>query len=95
MTLLLKDPEAALDYAVDWGAEYLAVTGDTLAQSDWRVSPTESGGLCVTASRFDQRVANVTATGGVAGHLYQLTNHVVLSSGLTDSRSIVLRVERR
>ena len=93
MTLLLKDPEASLDYAVDWGAEYL--TGDTLVQSDWSVTPVEIGGLAVVESRFDAAVATATAAGGVAGHLYQLTNHVVLSSGLTDSRSIVLRVEDR
>lgn len=93
MTLLLKDPEAALDYAVDWGAEYL--TGDTLGGSHWQVTPVETGGLSVVASRFDDTVASVTAAGGVAGHLYQLTNHVMLSSGLTDSRSIVLRVEKR
>jgi hypothetical protein len=93
MTLLLKDPEAALEYAVDWGTEYL--TGDTLVQSDWRVTPVEAGGLSVVTSTFDTAVASVTATGGVAGHLYQLTNHVVLDSGLTDTRSIVLRVEKR
>ena len=93
MTLLLKDPEAALDYAVDWGAEYLS--GETLSGSHWQVTPVEVGGLSVGVSRFDETVANVTATGGVAGHVYQLTNHVVLSTGLTDSRSIVLRVEKR
>ncbi len=93
MTVLLKDPEAALDYAVDWGLEYLAA--DTLAQSDWRVTPVEPGGVSVVGSAFDTKVATVTAAGGVSGHLYQLTNHVVLSSGLTDSRSIVLRVEKR
>ena len=93
MTLLLKDPEAALDYAVDWGAEYL--NGDSLVQSNWTVIPVEIGGLTVQAGRFDATVATVTATGGVAGHLYQLTNHVALQSGLTDSRSIVLRVEKR
>jgi len=93
MTLLLKDPEALLDYAVDWGLEYL--TGDTLAQSDWQVTPVEIGGIAVVASAFDDTIATATASGGVTGHLYQLTNHVVLSSGLTDSRSIVLRVEKR
>jgi hypothetical protein len=93
MTLLLKDLEAALDYAVDWGAEYLS--GETLSGSGWQVTPVEAGGLFVTASSFNETVASVTATGGVSGHLYQLTNHVVLSSGLTDSRSIVLRVEKR
>jgi hypothetical protein len=93
MSLLLKDPEAALDYAVDWGAEYL--TTETISGSHWQVTPAEAGGLSVTASRFDETVSFVTAAGGVAGHLYQLTNHIVLSSGLTDSRSIVLRVEKR
>ena len=93
MTLLLKDPEASLDYAVDWGAEYL--TGETLSQSDWHVTPVEIAGLSVVSSTFDGTTARATAAGGVAGHVYQLTNHVVLSSGLTDSRSIVLRVENR
>ena len=93
MTLLLKDPEAALDYAVDWGADYLA--SETLAESDWRVTPVEAGGVDVVDSRFDEATATVTAAGGVLGHLYQLTNHVLLSSGRTDSRSIVLRIEKR
>jgi len=93
MTLLLKDPDAALDYAVDWGAEYLS--GDTLVQSTWQVTPVEIGGVSVSASDFDEILATATAEGGVAGHLYQLTNHVVLASGLEDSRSIVIRVEKR
>lgn len=93
MTLLLKDPEAALDYAVDWGAEYLS--GDSLAESQWDISPVEPDGLTVVASSFDDRLATVTASGGVAGRLYLLVNRVVLASGLADSRSIVLRVEQR
>lgn len=93
MTLLLKDPSASLDYAVDWGAAYL--NGDLVRQSAWQVIPVETGGLEAIDSRFDGKVSTVTATGGVAGHVYQLTNHVVLGSGLTDSRSIVLRVEKR
>jgi hypothetical protein len=84
---------AALDYAVDWGAEYL--TGDVLVESDWTVEPDEELGVTVAGSAFDAAIASVTATGGIAGHIYRLTNHVVLSSGLSDSRSIVLRVEKR
>jgi hypothetical protein len=93
MTLLLKDPDAALDYAVDWGAEYLS--GDMILESSWDVIPVEAGGLLVTGSSFDGKVASVTAAGGVAGNLYQLTNRVELASGRSDRRSIVLRVERR
>ena len=93
MTLLLKDPAATLDYAVDWHADYL--NGDVLSQSRWDVTPVETGGVSIISSRFDPGVATVTAAGGVSGHVYQLTNSVVLASGLKDSRSIVVRVEKR
>lgn len=93
MTLLLKDPDAALDYAVDWGAEYLG--GDSLAQSEWEVTPAEAGGVTILSHEFDQLIATVKAGGGIAGTIYRLTNRIVLTSGLTDSRSIMLRVEKR
>lgn len=93
MTLLLKDPEAALDYAVDWGADYL--NGDSLDSSVWDVTPAEEGGVQVVASQFDQLIATVTASGGLPGKMYRLTNRVTLASGLKDSRSIMLRVEVR
>ena len=93
MTLLLKDPEAELDYAVDWGAEYLGE--DSLAQSEWEVAPDEVDGVAVISATFDLLVATVKAGGGIPGRLYRLTNRVVLASGLIDSRSITLRVEQR
>ena len=93
MTFLLKEPSAALDYSVDWGTDYL--TGDALADSGWTVEPVESGGLSVMSSGFDLLVAVVTVEGGLAGRIYRLTNRVTTAAGLTDSRSIMLRVERR
>jgi len=93
MTLLLKDPEATLDYSVDWGSEYLS--GDVLAESGWMVSPVEEGGLTVIGSQFDLLIATAQISGGVAGRLYRLTNHVVTVEGREDSRSIMLRVEKR
>jgi len=93
MTFLLKDPEAGLDYAVDWGLQYLEL--DTLAGSSWSVVPEEAGGVVVLDSGFTDKVALVHAGGGNPGRIYRLTNHVTTASGLTDSRSILLRVERR
>jgi len=93
MSLLLKDPEAVLDYSIDWGAEYLG--GDLLAQSGWSASPEEPGGLTIIGSQFDARTAIVKAAGGLPGRIYRLVNQVVTASGRTDSRSIVLRVEKR
>ena len=93
MTLLLKDPEAALDYAVDWGADYLA--GDVLTESSWTVSPAEPGGISILSSRFDLLQSSVEVGGGVPGRVYRLTNHVVTAAEREDSRSIILRVEKR
>ena len=93
MTLLLKDPDAVLDYAVDWGAEYL--DGDLLASSEWSVSPDEPGGVAVVGSGFDATSSTVKAAGGFAGVIYRLTNRVTTQSGRIDDRSIVLRVEKR
>ena len=40
MSLLLKDPQARVDHAIDWSA-YLA--GQSLIASDWTVEPEEAG----------------------------------------------------
>ena len=94
MTLLLKDPAAVLDYAIDWGADYLG-DGDLLAQSNWSVEPAETGGIAIVTTEFGDSVSSVQAGGGIAGRLYRLSNRVVTQSGRTDERSIVLRVEKR
>ena len=93
MTYLLKDPGATLDYAVDWGAAYLA--GDVLQSSAWTVSPVEPGAAAIDSHVFDEVSATVTVSGGTAGRLYRLTNQIMTASGRVDSRSIVLRVEKR
>jgi hypothetical protein len=93
MSFLLKDPDAVLDYEVDWSADYLGT--DVLSASEWSVSPAEPTGLAVLEQLFDGGLATVKASGGVAGHVYRLTNQVELESGLRDSRSVVIRVEAR
>lgn len=93
MSLVLKDPDAVLDYSIDWGAEYLG--GDLLAGSEWSALPDEPGGVTVVGSQFDARTSTVKAGGGLPGRIYRLVNQVVTASGRTDNRSIVVRVEIR
>lgn len=93
MSFLLKDPDAVLDYLVDWGAEYLG--SDGLLTSEWSVSPEEEGGVAIVSTEFDGRNATVKAAGGVAGRIYRLVNQVQTESGRTDRRSVTLRVEKR
>lgn len=94
MTLLLKDPEAVLDYSIDWGTEYL-IGGDLIADSQWSVVPVELDGVSIVGSDFDATTATVKAAGGLPGRIYRLVNEIALGSGRIDSRSIVLRVEER
>ena len=89
----LKDPGAVLDYAVDWGAEYLG--GDAIASSSFAIDPIEAGGGVITGMANDFTVATVTVAGGIAGRQYKVINHVVMASGREDERTIVLRVEQR
>ena len=93
MSLLLKDPDAVLDYSIDWGAEYLG--DDLLAESEWTVTPAEPSGVAIVGNQFDATISSVKADGGVPGRIYRLVNQVVTASGRTDSRSLVLRVEKR
>ena len=60
MSLLLKDPDAVLDYSIDWGAEYLG--GDLLAESAWSAMPDEPGGLSIVGSQFVLSVRNLGYT---------------------------------
>jgi len=93
MSLLLKDPEAVLDYAVNWAADYLDT--DRIIASDWSVEPVEDGGVAILSGDIADGAATVKVAGGHAGHLYRLSNQVVLASGREDRRSIILRVEKR
>ncbi|HEY0115706.1 MAG TPA: hypothetical protein VGB54_08295 [Allosphingosinicella sp.] len=93
MSFYLKDPQSRIDYAVDWGAHYL--DGQNVAASAWTVTPAEVGGIAVDAAGFDLVRTAATLTGGIAGHVYSVTNRVTLSDGRVDERSITLRVEQR
>lgn len=90
MPVLLKDPSAILDYAIDWGKEYLEE--DVISASEWTVS---SDDLKVVSSTFDARLNQVKLSEGTAGKIYRVSNQVVTTAGRQDSRSLIIRVELR
>jgi hypothetical protein len=92
MSFYLKDPEARVDYAIDW-ADYL--DGQTIAASNWMVEPAEPGGIVVEEDSFELLRTAARLSGGLIGHSYGISNLVTLSDGSEDSRSITLRVEER
>jgi hypothetical protein len=92
-TMFLKDPDATIDYAVDWAAGYLA--GQTIVASVWAVAPAGPTAPRVLADIVDGGRAIATIAGGVAGGVFRITNRVTFSDGRSDERTLTLRVEQR
>jgi hypothetical protein len=84
----VKDPDAELDYAVDW-TEYLGV--DVIASSDWIVPTGITGG----AEAFTDTDATIWLSGGTAGNNYTVVNRIVTLAGRTDDRTISIFVSDR
>jgi hypothetical protein len=83
-----KDPNAVLDYTVDW-TRWLA--GDQIATSQWLV-PT---GVTKMADSKTTSSATVWLSGGTAGQSYTVTNRITTTGGRTEDRSFTIRVEER
>jgi hypothetical protein len=91
-----KDPDAVLDYSLDW-VDWLA-TGDSLATSAWAADT----GLSVDVSPAPTIVGTVTTvwlSGGTAGSSYEVTNSITtdvpIPNGRSDDRSFVVKVVER
>ena len=87
-----KDPDAVLDYSIDW-TNWLE-TADALSTSAW-VAET---GLTVDASPAPSILGGVTTvwlSGGSAGQKYEVTNSIVTTGGRADDRTFVVNVLER
>lgn len=83
-----KDPDAVLDYGVDWG-DWLGT--DTLATSAWEVP----AGIAKDTDTHDAKSTKVWLSGGTAGQRYMLTNRVTTAGGRTDERTVRVDVNNR
>lgn len=91
MTVRIKDPDASLDYGVDW-SDYLG-EGEVLTESTWSVTPPD--GLVIAGESATDTIAGVIVSGGVRGDIYRLVNRVTTTAARVDERSIIIRVEHR
>ncbi len=91
MRRIPKDPNAVLDYFVDWGL-WLAA-GDEIDTSQWIISP--AVGLAVQSEEKTTTRATVWLAGGAAGASYTVTNRITTLQGRTDDRSLVIAVRER
>lgn len=93
MSLFLKDPGAALDYAMDWSAAL--APGVALASAQWTIEPGAAGGLTGADERIEGARAVLRLSGGVAGQVYRATCRAGFTDGSHDERTLLIRVEDR
>ena len=87
--VFVKDPNAVLDYWVDW-TDWMA-EGDTINTSEWIVAT----GITKNADTKDLTMTAIWLSGGTAGTDYQVTNRITTLDGRTDDRTITIQVGGR
>lgn len=89
------DPDAILDYQIDWAAW---LGGDTIVTSDWEIvtdlvtdeSPT--GSVEIDSDEFTDDTATVWLSGGVHGEICHLTNRITTAGDRTMDQTVRLQV---
>ena len=76
-----KDPQAVLDYLIDWTPW---LNGDTIIDSSFSVNSTN---LIIDSSSFTTSSATVWLSGGIIGETYIVTNHITTFAGREDDHS--------
>lgn len=83
-----KDPDARLDYDIDW-SEWLGT--DTIVTSQWIVPAP----LSLFTSSYTTTKTFVWVSGGVVGARYSLVNRVTTAGGRIDDRTINIKIKEQ
>lgn len=91
MANFIKDPDAVLDYSVDW-SDWLA-TDEVISTSTWAASD----GITIETSGKTDTFATVWLSGGTAGVTYSLVNTITTNNtpARIDERTISIKVQER
>jgi len=84
-----KDPNALLDYTVDW-SDWLT-DADSISVSVWVVP----AGLTNDHDSSTGTAATVWLSGGTLGHNYRITNRITTALGRVDERSFNVSIQDR
>lgn len=83
MLKVTKDPNAVLDYKWDW-TDWMPPNDKIVAST----FTTDDPALVVEDSLFDDLTTTAWLSGGIAGEVYIVTNHVTTDDGRQDDRSM-------
>lgn len=83
-----KDPDAVLDYSWNWEGW---LNGDTISSR----TITADSGITVDSSQVVGDVVTAILSGGTVGKTHRVRCRIVTAAGLTEDRSIFLRIVER
>jgi hypothetical protein len=81
----IKDPEARLDYQIDWSTWLGA---DTISASTWSAT----SGITIDSDANTTTTATVWLSGGTLGQTYEVTNHITTAAAREDDRTLFIRI---
>lgn len=89
MSTFIKDPDAVLDFTVDWAANL--ATDDTIATANFTVP----AGITKDSQSNTTTTATVWLSGGTAGTTYNVVCRITTADGRTDDRTLRIVVQDR
>lgn len=92
MDIYTKDPDATLDFAIDWSANLVA--GDTIIGATWTVPAGLTQPSTPVASVVGAK-AIVWLAGGTVGQVHSVGCRIVTAQGRIDERAIIIRISER
>lgn len=87
MTVYKKDPNARLDYTLDWGP-WLTPLADTIFSAVWL----PSAGITVDTPTHTTTTATAWASGGVVGDPEFMTCRITTTAGRIDDRTVFFKI---
>jgi hypothetical protein len=88
VTSWIKDPDAVLDYQIDWSAW---LDGDTIVTSVWIVPD----GIVKDSDSHTDTAATIWLSGGTIDKTYRVTNRITTAAGRTDDRTEPVTIRDR
>ncbi len=83
----VKDPDAVLDYPIDW-SDWLNDVSDTITDSTWLVP----AGLTEVSASFTDTATVIFLSGGTLRQTYSVTNRINTAGGRTADHSISIEI---
>lgn len=89
MSTFIQDPDALLDYAVDW-SDYLA-TGDFIVSAE----TSAQSGITIASQSFTSAIHTIFLEGGTEGEEYEITSRIFTNGGRRDDRTFLIIIEEK